>query len=145
MTPEEELLERLSRQGVHFVREPTAAPYFAVLARTYPACGSKIDWRQVDRSKLSSADITDWERYLPAALSFLQEVTEQGELSGDLEVVVIGDSSMEGALVMRLDAVFACLESLLEMPQHTYVLPRDGRWCAVFTMEGDLCFGYAPS
>lgn len=145
MKPESELIEQLSRQNIDFTRESTAAPYFAALALNFPTCGSKIDWGQAGRSTLSSADITDWQQYLPVAFSFLQEVSEQSELSGDLEVVVIGDSSMEGALVMRLDAVFACLESLLAMPQHTYVLPRDARWCVVFTMEGDLCFGYAPS
>jgi hypothetical protein len=145
MTPEQELREALERQyseaGIVF--EPSSNEYFDLLQKRFPVCGSKIDWDRVSTARVKPVD-TSSEQYFDDAMKFAEEIFESELRDPQSLVVVIGDSAMEGALRMPLSTLRSSLRSILRMPQHTYVLAPDAAWCLVFTMEGDLCFGYAP-
>lgn len=147
MTPEEELLEDLQREhpAPEIAVEPSSDAYFALLQRRFPVRGSKIDWDRVPAARVRRADLADSEKYFEEASAFAEEVWSSEQLDPALLVVVVGDSAMKSALSMSLQTLRSCLPGILRMPQHTYVLPPDASWCMVFTMEGDLCFGHAPS
>lgn len=147
MTPEEELRQELQREypGSTIVVDPSSSGYFDMLRRRFPVRGSKIDWDRVPMAKVRRVATSSSEQYFDDAEEFAEEIVGSERLDREREVVVIGDSAMEGALRMPLFAFRSFLRSILRMPQHTYVLDADATWCLVFTMEGDLCFGYAPS
>jgi hypothetical protein len=146
MTPEEALCEQLQREfASSIVVESSSTEYFALLEKRFPVQGSKIDWERVPTAKVRRAHAADTERYLAEAAAFVQEVLESEQLDRECQVIAMGDSAMEKALRMPLSTLVLCLRNILPMPQHTYVLAPDAAWCLVFTMEGDLCFGYAPS
>jgi hypothetical protein len=146
MTPEEELLGQLQREHApSIILEPSSTEYFALLEKRFPVQGSKIDWEKVPTAKVRRGHAADSERYLHDAVLFTHEVLESEQLDRECQVIAMGDSAMEKALRMPLSTLVLCLRHILEMPQHTYVLAPDAAWCLVFTMEGDLCFGYAAS
>jgi hypothetical protein len=147
MSPEEELRDEIQRKypEAGITIEVSSEPYFEALQRHFPVRGSKIDWDRVPRAQIRQADTANSEKYFDNAVAFTEEILESERLDRDRDVVVIGDSAMEGAFKMRLWVLRSLLRSILRMPQHTYVLGPDTSWCLVFSMEGDLCFGYAPS
>src|SRR5262249_4038288 len=112
----------LQRQypGDAIVLEPSSGTYFDMLQKRFPVRGSKIDWDRVSMARVNRVDTADSEQYLDDAEAFAHDIQESERLYPDYRVVVIGD-----------------------MPQHTYVLAPDAEWCLAFTLEGDLCFGYA--
>jgi hypothetical protein len=147
MSPEEELRDEIqhkhSEAGITI--EVSSEPYFEALQRHFPVRGSKIDWDKVPGARIRQADTVSREEHFDKAMAFTEEILETERLDRECHVTVIGDSAMEGALKMRLWVLRSLLDSILRMPQHTYVLGPDTSWCLVFSMEGDLCFGYAPS
>ena len=146
MTPEEELLAELRREyAIEEVEvEPSSVDYFRRLEERFPMWGSKIDWDHVPRSRTLHLETSDSEVYFNQAEALANEIWSAAKIDFDRQVVVIGDSATEVALKMRLQVLQSCLRRILTMPQHTYVLAPDASWCMAFTMEGDVCFGYAP-
>ena len=147
MTPEEELRAELQQgyPGLPITIEPSSSEYFEMLQRRFPVCGSKIDWDRVPNSTIRRVNTVDSEHYFDEAIAFVREMLESEGLDRESQAVVIGDSAIEGAFRMPLYTLVLCLRTILRMPQHTYVLAPNGAWCLVLTMEGDVCFGYAPS
>jgi hypothetical protein len=144
MTMEEELLEELRRDhpGPNIVVEPSSYEYFRLLERRYPLGGSKIDWDRVPTGRVRpNADPARW---TDEAVAFTEHVIKVERLDRGTHVVAIGDGPVDVALRLSLQTLVSCLPTLLHLPQHTYALPPDGRWCLAFTMEGNLSFGYAP-
>lgn len=119
--------------------------YFVLLEQRFPLIGSKIDWSQVPTSIERRFDVLDSERHADAAAAFMEEISASQNFAPETRIVVIGDSAMEGAVVLSLQVLRACLRSFVMMPQHTYVTNAEASWCMAFTMEGDLCFGRAPT
>ncbi len=144
MKPEKQILVDLADADIPYSHEPSSRRYFGEVQRRYPVIGSKIAWSQVVGAVVESAAINDGDAYLAAAESFVDRSRAIHRLSDKEEVVVVGDSAMDGALRMSLESLRRCLGVVLGMPQHTYVLAQNADWCFVFTMEGDLCFGFAP-
>ena len=145
MRAEKQLLVDLTNAGVPYSYEQSSAPVFGRLQNMFPVGGSKIAWSRVPGSAVETADTSDGDSYLSAAESFFDRNLAGHGLSDEVEILVVGDSAMDGAVRMSLSSLRSCLGIVLGMPQHTYVLPQDAEWCFVFTMEGDLCFGYSPS
>jgi hypothetical protein len=142
MTPEDELLEDLRREfpGAEIVVDPTSHEYVDVVQRRFPFLGSKIDWDRVPRSQVRR--VSDVTRFMDEAVAFTLEVMASERLDREVQIAVIGDNAMDVTLRMSPSTFRRCLRTILDMPQHTYVLALDGAWCLVYTMEGDLCFGY---
>ena len=146
MTPEDELLEVLQSACATGKIEilSSSDAFFRLLEKRFPVCGSKIDWEEVPGSVVRNTGTDDSEVHFDECEAFAAATWQAEDISRDQTVVVIGDSSMNVALVMSIGTLTACLREILRMPQHTYILPKDASWVMVFTMEGDLCFGYAP-
>jgi len=147
MTPQEELLDQLrdERARSEVLIHETADEYFTLIGDRFPVAGSKIDWDHVPKSIVRCVSTEDIDRYLNDADQFLAEVLSAEHLDKDQLVVVVNDRALEVALTMSLRTLVVCLRRILCVPQHTYVVAVDGAWCMAFTMEGDLCFGFAPS
>jgi hypothetical protein len=129
--------ERVQRQG-------PSDPYFRTLERRFPLVGSKIDWGSVPRAIVRETDPRDPERQARDAVAFLSDIVRAEGISDEQITIAIGDSAMDEAVSLPLTVLRVTLRDFLELPQHLYVLPKDGDWCFSFTMEGDLAFGYAP-
>jgi hypothetical protein len=146
MTLEEELRDALRRLVPEsaIVFEASTADYFHLIEKRYPLGGSKIDWRHVPVAKDRDVDITA-ERYFDEALAFTEEVLASERFDREREVLVLDDGNIDPALRMSLSTFIVCMHEILKTFHHTYVIPADGSWVLVYTMEGNLNFGYAPT
>lgn len=141
---ERELQRELTKAlGAAPVTESSSQAYFALLQTRFPTLGSKIDWGRVPGALTERVDVLDPAAYRRAGATFFEKIRADHDLLDDLDVVVVGDSAVEMAVHVPVRLMRTCLSLFLDLPQHTYLLPRDGAWCASFTMEGDLCFGLA--
>jgi hypothetical protein len=133
-------------EGNELVRSSGSSdPYFRLLEHRFPVVGSKIDWERVPNDVVRVTDPTDSERYARDATTLLTEIVQAERLSDEQQVIVIGDSAVERALVVPMRVFQESLNWFLELPQHLSVIRDDGSWCFSFTMEGDLAFGRAPA
>ena len=125
----------------HRIRElGDSSPFFAQLTKAYPASGSKIDWGRVPGS---IERVEEGALQVEQFAKFFDEVVQKFRLSGD--VVYVGDSATDFALTGSLECMREVLPELLAIPQHHYLVGPDSSWCACFTMEGDMGFGFRPS
>lgn len=140
---EAELRNALCKEIVsHRITElADSSHFFAQLTKDYPANGSKIDWKRVPGSieRVEEDDALQIENFV----KFFDEVIQEFRLSGD--VVYVGDSATDFALVGSLECMREVLPKLLDVPQHHYLISHDSSWCVCFTMEGDMGFGFCPS
>jgi hypothetical protein len=147
MTPEEELMDVLQREfaGNAITIEASSTQYFSLLQARFPMRGAKIDWDRLTTAKVRRVHTSNGEQYINDAMMFARETIETEQLDLTSQVVAIGDSAMDKSLKMPISTLLLCLPNIVAMPQHTYILATDASWCLAFTMEGDLCFGFAPS
>ncbi len=114
--------------------------YFEKLNQTYPIYGSKIDWSFVENSIEINATDKD---YKSQFLNFMAETINNQSLKG--ECIVVGDSLIDKALKMDVATLNKVIPYVIEIPQHHYIIAGDFSWCMVFTMEQDMCFGFAKN
>ncbi len=143
MTQEEELRQDLRRlvpeSAIRF--ENPSDSFFRLIETRYPFGGSKIDWRLVPTAKEAEVS-TD---YFHDALAFTETILVSEGFDREREVLVLDDGTIDSALRMSLSTFLVCMSDILHRFQHTYVTPDDASWVLVYTMEGNLNFGYAPS
>lgn len=137
---ESELREalRVAIASNHIRELGDSSPFFAELAKAYPASGSKIDWGRVPGS--IERTVEDGPNQVALSISFFDEVVAKFGLAGD--VVYIGDSATDFALAGPTERMRQALPKLLEIPQHHYLIGPESLWCMSFTMEGDMGFGF---
>lgn len=114
-----------------------AADVFDSLSGSYPASGSKIDWKRVPGAIESAAndDSQKHERFV----AFFDEMRSRFDLAGP--VIYAGDSATDFALEGAMDAMRRVLPVLIEVPQHHYFIGPNCSWCICLTMEGSMGFG----
>lgn len=146
MEYEEELLVRLGPEleRAEVSVGPSSADVVDVIESRFPLVGSKIDWDSVPGAIVKRVMRRENDAYAASALNFVRELLGAGRIDGLQAVLVVGDGPVDVVLSMTVEVLMKCLARILDVPQHTYVTPPDGRWCIVMTMEGDLCFGVAP-
>ncbi|WP_157655781.1 hypothetical protein [Burkholderia ubonensis] len=111
---------------------------FKMLAISYPAIGSKIDWSEVPGAILAfeENDSLQVEKFI----GFFDEIVAKYSLVGD--VVYVGDSATDFSLKASVEKIRQILPELLDIPQHHYFVGSDFSWCMCLTMEGDMGFGF---
>ena len=124
-----------------------SSKFFAPLAKAYPNYGSKIAWSKVpgsievpnSRSKLGGPSYFETAK----CVKFFDEIIKRFDLKGN--VTYVGDSLTDFALEGSVDAIREALPQLLSIPQHHYLIGTEFSWCASWTMEGDMAFGFRPT
>lgn len=119
---------------------PDSAEYFSKLAACYPVLGSKIQWSKVPSSIEQSEPLDDLQE--KAFSDFFGRMITLHKLSGP--AIYMGDSAVNFALLSSVEEFSRKLSVLLQIPQHHYFVARDFSWCIVFSLEGDMSFGYRP-
>src|SRR5262245_31685007 len=102
----------------------TSDPVFLKLGQAFPTLGSKIAWSAVPASVERSIDSRGNETV--QCLQFFDEMRRRFALSGD--VVYVGDSQTDVALVGSFESIRAALPSILDIPQHHYLVGPDTTW-----------------
>jgi hypothetical protein len=112
---------------------------FTQLSKTYPASGSKIDWKHVP----GAIECTEDDQSLQGErfVAFFEEMRSRFGLTGT--VLYVGDSATDFALEGSVEAFRRALPELIAIPQHHYFIGPDFSWCMCLTMEGDMGFGGA--
>jgi hypothetical protein len=111
---------------------------FAQIEKSFPFAGSKIDWAQLkDSIELKVDDINSGQEIKEK----LKKVLHNFYKSPEAMVTVVGDSAMDFALKMTIECLFENIESILELPQHIYILAENANWCVCISMEGYVSFG----
>jgi hypothetical protein len=110
---------------------------FGPLLKTYPAKGSKIDWKRVSGAieRTEEDDSLQFDRFV----EFFDEMLSRFELAGT--ALYAGDSATDFALEGTVDAFRRVLHELIEIPQHHYFIGSNYSWCICLTMEGCMGFG----
>ena len=139
---EEELLQDLDneiRTGAISIG-PDSAIYFSRLAECYPVLGSKIHWSKVPASIEACEPLDDLQSR--AFSDFFAKMIADHNLSGP--AFYMGDSAVNFIIVASVEEFSKQIGVLLSVPQHNYIVAADFSWCIVFTLEGDMAFGYSP-
>lgn len=142
-TYEEDLLNDLkSKMGENFnsiTIIDDSSIYFREINKLYPFCGSKINWQKVPDAReiyLSK------ENYINDAIQFIQKITEDYKIEG--QALIISDNAFDIAISVSVPNLPNVMSSVLEIPQHHYILDKNLQWCFAFTMEGYCSFGFTP-
>jgi len=115
--------------------------FFELIRQNYPICGSKIDWTM---ALGVVKEVTSDDYFLRDCLLFVERLIASDEIAQTEEVVLLGDSAMDFSVVTKVGCLAESLKYVLEMPQHTYIVPLTGEWCIAFTMENMMTFGRSP-
>ena len=113
--------------------------YIDMIESGFPFVGSRIDWGQLGDVRFEVMESKD--SFSKQCFDFLLSVRTSRSISDSEEVVVLGDSCMEYAVVTSVRKLIDIIEDIVDLPQHTYVVESQGCWCMVFTMEGEMAFG----
>jgi len=111
------------------------------LEASFPFCGNTIAWSEVpgtvsvgEFGKRPSRD---------ELRSWFGGAIEAYGLKG--MACVVGDGPVELGLVGAIDAIFANIYELADLPQHTYIFSYPGMmWGACISFEGRMYFGFSP-
>jgi hypothetical protein len=96
-----------------------------------PLVGTGVDWSRVAGSHRHWFVESDDE--LSAVIGeFLSAVPNCGDITH------VGDALSPFAVRMTRDELGNALPSLLEIPEHHYLVSDDRTWCGVFRTEGDV-------
>lgn len=131
---------RLEFESDSIREQGESSPFFVQLAQTYPVHGSKIDWGRIPGSieRVENNETSQIESFI----AFFDEIMHRFSLSGD--VVYIGDSITDFAIMGEIKSIRKALPQLLRIPQHHYLLGPKCSWCLCLTMEGDMAFAFKP-
>lgn len=116
--------------------------YFDAIWQFFPFVGSKIDWLQVPHSFYEQIDRDNYHQSIHGFLD--QIIDKTNVLENDL-VVILGDSVLDVAITMPVSVLSEYLDDIVRLPQHTYIVPQNLSWCATYTMEGFMDFGFRPT
>ena len=116
-----------------------AADMFALLTKTYPAIGSKIDWKRIP----GAIERIETDQFVQSArfAEFFDEMCALFALKDP--VIYVGDSATDFSLAGSISSIRRILPMLLQIPQHHYFVGPNGSWVMCMTMEGDMGFGAA--
>lgn len=117
------------------------ADTFALLGRSFPLSGSKIDWTEVPGAQ--GIAVTDHRLLADAGVEFWQRIAQTERLSGMATYVC--DGGVGFSVEASVPDVSEMLRHILEIPQHHYLIGAGAAWCLCFTMEGDVDFGRSPT
>jgi hypothetical protein len=142
-TPEQDLLKILkpeieARQIVVFANSDQ---YFRALEEYFPLFGSKIDWSKVF---CACEEKINYNQFEMSVLGFFDKAAEALGLHAASAMIFIGDSAMDVALSTTAEIMRRYLIDVVDMPQHTYIVPQDVSWCLSYTMEGNMAYGRRP-
>lgn len=122
------------------VPEQDSSKYFNLINRRFPFCGSYIDWDRMPQSVYQRQTSRD---PLSEAKLFMRKEFERNGLPSETSVVVLGDA-VDCALRTTISGLVLIADSVLEIPQHTCIIPPDASWCLMLTFGGDMGFGFSP-
>ena len=112
-----------------------------LICSSFPFAGSKIDWENVPGAIDEEAG---YETFVRDCLGFFQRVVSNNDISEEDPVLVMGDNQMNDlAVTTSIRTLGQILEEILDIPQHTYIAAKNGKWCMMFTMEGNMTFGHS--
>jgi hypothetical protein len=115
-----------------------SAEFFQRLAQTFIPVGSRIDWTLLPNS--IGAIETSHDLQATAFENFFRMCIERFNLTG--LGTYAGDSATDFLLRCELVVMQRLLPVLFEIPQHHFFAAEDFSWCACFTIEGDMHFGF---
>jgi hypothetical protein len=115
-------------------------PIFRMLADKYPISGSKIAWSNV-HGAIHERNCNG-QREVEQFAAFVTGRKLNSTLAAD--VIYIGDGLTDFAVEGSLENIIAALPILINVAQHHYLIGPKFCWCACWTMEGDMDFGFAP-
>lgn len=112
------------------------SPFIQVLSRNFPPYfpfeGSMV---------FGNVDETDKD----ASLSFFDAFCRDACIPENSFVTVVGDNVLTAAYECQVDTLGMYLLEFTSLPQHTFILTADGRWCLCYRFEGDVGYGHTNS
>lgn len=134
-----------------FLVEESSDAQFDLLDERFPMGLNRIDWDRignkehinVGRPEGTSEVLSD---EVEKRLNLYRETVKGWLFSNSIselqEVFWVGDSTDE-SLKMSVGTLIEKFPVLFSFPQHSYVIPSDGKWCLNYTMEDELFFGFS--
>ncbi len=153
---EEELLQALQSDinsgSIRVISE--SQQYADLISQNFPFVGNKIDWSKVPGHTVAQLD---WRKgymhaeksiekleYIDAIFSFFDNILRKTHTPDVTDLIVLGDGTMDIALQLPAGILRKHLLDVVELPQHTYIIPPDVSWCLTYTTEGYMDFGFRP-
>ena len=144
----ERLAPELEERTIVEFAEPQAI--FDLIEKRFPVGINRIAWERVRAKEYAEVfpvatgckKTEEVEERLVLHRNQVRRWVESAEIAADDMVAWVGDSTDIG-FRMSVETLLACFPRLFSLPQHSYVLPKDGAWCLNYVMEGELFFAKA--
>ncbi|BEV01942.1 hypothetical protein [Novosphingobium olei] len=108
------------------------------LEQSFPFAGAKIDW-SLTRGHLA---VSAGARSLVGFSAFFED--RRTALGNDQPAFYLSEGPIDFALRASLITFQRHLRSIVSVPAHHYFVAEDFSWCIVYSMEGDIDFGWSP-
>lgn len=137
-----EQLDRYFERGeIIYGKDDTS--YFERIASSFPVVLNRINWEPVAHISFSvpkpSTSHTD------EITRYLHEILTKEDIGDNEMVALFGDNWLEGVFKMKVSTLREVCTDFFTLPQCTYVIPDDTRWCIEYSLEDIMYFGYAPT
>ena len=145
MTYDEEFISTLKKLGLQIVVENQES-WFEVLENMFPIGLNRIAWQKVSESEmLHIGSISENKAEAKEkVLNFMTSKFRQNNVCEDEQIMVLSDGALENTYSVKASDLKEVFEHIFFLPQHTYVIPKNGQWCLNYTFEDDLFFGISP-
>ena len=145
MTYDEEFISILESCGIQTGVE-NQEYWFDVLEDMFPIGLNRIAWQKVGVQEMLHIGSTSENKAeaKEKVLNFMNSKFKQNNVCEDEGVIVLSDGALEDTYTVKVSDLKQIFEHIFFLPQHTYVIPKNGQWCLNYTFEDDLFFGISP-
>ncbi len=141
-----QLLKRLGLSRFATISESAVASIIDQIQISFPFVGSQISWNQTHGHCSSKWNRDDEEDSLcEAANRVCGKVIDMNLVEMDEELVILGDSAIDIGIMISWANFVSCLDIFSDLPQHTYVVAQDLRWCLTISLEGYVDWGLSSA
>ncbi|MFB5652903.1 hypothetical protein ACE5IS_19885 [Leptospira wolffii] len=111
--------------------------FFSLVREIFPPGFNRIDWSKIshDESKLLQTDNRKEKIH-----QFVSNFLIKNNISDAESIIYFGDA-IDIALQMPLALFYSLSDNLIKIPQHSYILDEDKRWCFNYTFEDEMYIG----
>lgn len=120
---------------------------FANLMAQFPATPFGIAWEKVHGHRCSPSPQPKPAigSYIHTIEAFFRSFASDAGIALENNVYIVGDGVTDIILEMPCKLVLKYLHELVSIPQHTFVISKDYRWCFSYTFEDDMYYGESPN
>jgi hypothetical protein len=115
--------------------------YIALMKKKYAWIGNQIDWNHT--ANHFEIDLEQFENQAEKFEEFIFEMLAKFSIASNENVIVSTLSDAIRSLQAEIGTLVSGLSTLLSIPDHLYIYPKDARWCFLCDDLREVNFGFS--